>query len=117
MICNVLSSLEEKDIKYIYFNRLNLAQKSTLTHVKETPKYIINLISQLSKELESYAHDLLATPFTKFKLISNMIIYILLLAADRQARYLSRAAATIGSLARSRTCARSTSSSVKRTLI
>ena len=45
---------EEKEIKYIYFNRLNLAQKSTLNlnNSKDTPKYIINLISQLSKDLE-----------------------------------------------------------------
>jgi hypothetical protein len=48
---NLISS-EEKEIKYIYFNRLNLAQKSTLTNSKDTPKYILNLISQLSKDLE-----------------------------------------------------------------
>jgi hypothetical protein len=37
----------------MYFNRLNLAQKSTLLNSKDTPKYIVNLISQLSKDLES----------------------------------------------------------------
>lgn len=46
-------SQEEKEIKYIYFNRFNLAQKTTLTNPKEFPKYIMNLISQLSKDLES----------------------------------------------------------------
>jgi hypothetical protein len=49
---------DEKEIKYIYFNRLNLAQKSTLNlnNSKETPKYIINLISQLSKDLERFIY-------------------------------------------------------------
>ncbi len=51
-----LLTQEEKEIKYIYFNRLNLAQKSTLNlnNSKDTPKYIINLISQLSKDLEKF---------------------------------------------------------------
>jgi hypothetical protein len=44
---------EVKEIKYIYFNRFNLAQKSTINSSKDTPKYIMNLISQLSKDLES----------------------------------------------------------------
>jgi hypothetical protein len=49
-----LINTDEKEIKYIYFNRLNLAQKSTLLgNSKETPKYILNLISQLSKDLEA----------------------------------------------------------------
>jgi hypothetical protein len=47
-----LISQDEKDIRYIYFNRLNLAKKSTLSSAKETPKYIINLIAQLAKDLE-----------------------------------------------------------------
>ncbi len=29
-----------------------MAQKTTLTNVKETPKYVINLIAQLAKDLE-----------------------------------------------------------------
>lgn len=45
-------SQDEKEIRYIYFNRLNLAKKSTLSSAKETPKYIINLIAQLAKDLE-----------------------------------------------------------------
>jgi len=47
-----LTNSDEKEIKYIYFNRLNLAQKSTLSNSKETPKYVLNLISQLAKDLE-----------------------------------------------------------------
>lgn len=47
-----LTSQDEKEIRYIYFNRLNLAKKSTLSSSKETPKYIMNLIAQLSKDLE-----------------------------------------------------------------
>ena len=43
---------EEKEIKYIYFNCLNLAQKTTITNVKEMPKYVINLLSQLSRDLK-----------------------------------------------------------------
>ncbi|CAF0762218.1 unnamed protein product [Brachionus calyciflorus] len=43
---------EEKEIKYIYFNRLNLAQKSTLNNSKDMPKHLMTLISQLSKDLE-----------------------------------------------------------------
>lgn len=43
---------EEKEIKYIYFNRFNLAQKSTINSTKDLPKYMLNLISQLSKDLE-----------------------------------------------------------------
>ena len=50
-----LMSQDEKEIRYIYFNRLNLAKKSTLSsNAKETPKYIINLIAQLAKDLEGY---------------------------------------------------------------
>ena len=45
-------SQDEKEIRYIYFNRLNLAKKTTLNSTKETPKYIINLIAQLAKDLE-----------------------------------------------------------------
>ncbi|RNA01621.1 vacuolar fusion CCZ1 -like protein [Brachionus plicatilis] len=44
---------EEKEIKYIYFNRLNLAQKSTLNKTKDLPKHLMALIAQLSKDLES----------------------------------------------------------------
>lgn len=47
-----LISQDEKEIRYIYFNRLNLAKKSTLSNTKETPKYIMNLIAQLAKDLE-----------------------------------------------------------------
>ncbi len=49
----LLNSQDDKEIRYIYFNRLNLAQKSTLTNLKETPKYVINLIAQLAKDLET----------------------------------------------------------------
>jgi hypothetical protein len=44
---------QEKEIKYIYFNCLNLAQKSTITSGgRDLPKYVINLLSQLSKDLK-----------------------------------------------------------------
>jgi hypothetical protein len=44
---------QEKEIKYIYFNCLNLAQKSTIASGgRELPKYVVNLLSQLSKDLK-----------------------------------------------------------------
>jgi hypothetical protein len=44
---------QEKEIKYIYFNCLNLAQKTTIASGgRDLPKYVINLLSQLSKDLK-----------------------------------------------------------------
>jgi hypothetical protein len=61
---------EEKEIRYIYFNRLNLAQKSTIVYSKDTPKYVINLISELSKELEKYY-----TFLTLFNYVLNFVMF------------------------------------------
>jgi hypothetical protein len=58
-------NMEEKEIKYIYFNCLNLAQKTTITNLKEMPKHIVNLISQLSKDLRECVGEICGEIFVK----------------------------------------------------
>lgn len=50
---NNMTNPDEKEIKYIYFNRLNLAQKTTIANLRDMPKNVINLLGQLSKDLRT----------------------------------------------------------------
>ncbi len=51
-IFNLFYSLNERDIRYIYFNRMNLAQKSTLNITGSVPKLILNFIADLADDIK-----------------------------------------------------------------